>query len=223
VSGTEKFAPRPLEDIGGGIGGVPFGDDVVIGNVFQPVADGDEVGSFRISRAGLGVDRVEEAVGGEFRVKDEADEAAFQAIIDTVGEGGGDVRIYVRLVVGVDQIEKSARVVGEAAAIGEIADVADAGPAGRTQVLVGGTKPAGVGQADQILDLNRNTALDDRFRNRIAGDLSRGRANEAQGQNREDAGNRRTHECLRMLHGKNYITARGEGGEPGELQNGSEA
>src|SRR6266705_2516434 len=73
--------------------------------------------AFRNPRPDLAVHRVEQAVRREFRVKDEADEAAFQPIIDSIGKGRGHVRIHMRLIVGVDQVQKPSRVVREAAAI----------------------------------------------------------------------------------------------------------
>ncbi len=80
---AQEFAPRALERVGRRVGRVPLRDDVVIGHVLQAVADRDEVGCFRIPRPVLAMHGVEQAVRREFRVKDEADEAAFQALIDS--------------------------------------------------------------------------------------------------------------------------------------------
>jgi hypothetical protein len=47
--------------------------------------------------------RVEQAVRRKFRVKNEADEAAFQALINSVGKGCGHIRVHVGLVVRSDR------------------------------------------------------------------------------------------------------------------------
>jgi len=89
----------------------------VIGYVFQTVPDRNETG---YSDSGLArYDRVEEPCLRKFRVKDKADEAAFQPVIDNWGSGATSAYTW-GLIVRVEQIQQSSRVVGEAAAIGEI-------------------------------------------------------------------------------------------------------
>jgi hypothetical protein len=135
---------------------------------------------------------VKQSVGREFRVKNEADEAAFQAAIDGVRKSFGHVRIHMRLIVSIDQIQKPSRVVREAAAIGEIAHVTDARPGIRRDILIRRTKPARIRQAQEIFDFDRQPALHDWLRNRVAGDLSLGSTDGPDGEKRD---NGKRHPC----------------------------
>ena len=139
-------------------------------------------GVFGLPGAALGVHRVEQAVSRELRMKGEPDESALQPVVDGKRKRRGDVRIDLRLVVGVDQVEEAARIVGEAAAVRKIAHVADARPAGRRHVLIGGTHPARIGKAHEVLDLDLQSAFHDRRRNRVARDL---RCDRPQGADRQ--------------------------------------
>src|SRR5882762_1244627 len=184
---AKHLAPRALERIGCRVRCVPLRDDVVIGYVFQTVPDRNEIRYFRIPRASLAMDRVEEAVLRKFRVKDKADEAAFQPVIDQVGEGGGDIRVHMGLIVRVDQIQQSSRVVGEAAAIGEIAYVTHTSPSSGLNVLIGGMKFARIEQAHEVFDLHGEPALHNGFRNGVAGNRRIRRADRPNGEKRDNA------------------------------------
>ena len=137
VGRAQELTPRALERAGGRVGRAPFGDDVVVGHVLQGVADRNEVRLFRIPRSVLAVHRVPQAVGREFGVKDETDEAAREAFIDRERKRLADIGIDVRLVVRVDPIQQPSQVVREAAAVGQIAHVAHARPGHRRNVQIG--------------------------------------------------------------------------------------
>ena len=131
--------------------------------------------------------RVEQPVPREFRVEVESDESAFQPVVDGKRKGGPDVRIHGGLVVAIEQVQQSARVVGEPAAVRKVANVADARPAGRHDVLGGGAQPARIGQAHDIPDFDRQPAFRDRRRNRIAGDrIADLRVNRSAGRERKE-------------------------------------
>src|SRR5205085_11235547 len=108
------------------------------------------------------------SVAGKIRMERKSDESALQPVVDRKRKGGGDVRVHGRLVAAVEQVQESARVVGEPAAVGKIADVIDPCPAGRHDVLVGRTQLARIGQPRDILDFDRETTLRDRRRQRSA-------------------------------------------------------
>jgi hypothetical protein len=116
----------------------------------------------------------------------EADEAAFQSVVNGQGERGADVCIHRWLVVPIQQVQEAARVVGEAPAVRQVTDEADAGPARRRYVLINRTQAARVRKAHDILDLDHETALLDRCRNRVAGDLAMNRAGGPDRQKRGD-------------------------------------
>ena len=90
---AKQLAPRALERVGRGVGGVPLGDDVVVGHVLQREPGRDEVGRLRIARAALGVHGVEQAVPRELRMKGEPDESALQPVVDRMRKRSRDVRI----------------------------------------------------------------------------------------------------------------------------------
>ena len=71
---------------------------------------------------------VEQTVLREFRVKHESDEAALEPVVYAVGKNLTDVRIYVRLIALIEQIQETARIVREPAAVGQITHVAHARP-----------------------------------------------------------------------------------------------
>ena len=150
---AEQFAPGAVEGVRRGIRGVPLGNDVVVVHVRRREPRRDEVRSRGIAHRALGVHRVEQPVPREFRVKVEADEPALQPVVDGKREGGTDVRIHGRLIVAIEEVQEAARVVGEPAAVRKIADEADARPAGRHHVLIGGAQPARIRQPHDIPDL----------------------------------------------------------------------
>ena len=164
---AQQLAPGALEGVGGRVGRVPLGDDVVVGHVGRREARRDEVGRRRVAHRALAVHRVEQAVPRELRMEGEADEPALQPVVDGERERRGDVGIHRRLIVAIEQVQEAARVVGEAAAVRQIADVADARPAGRRHVLIGRDAAARVGQAHDIADLDHQAAFLDRRRNRV--------------------------------------------------------
>ena len=171
VSLAQELASGARKDVGGRIRRVPLRDDVVVGHVLQPEPRRDEVGRLRIARPALRVHGIEQAIARELRMKDKPDESALQPVVDRKRKRFGHIRVHVRLVARVDQVKETARVVGEAAAVGKIPHVADSSPAGRRHVLIGGTNPASVRQTHEIRDLDRQAAFLDRGWNRIAGDL----------------------------------------------------
>ena len=168
---AKQFSSCSRENVGGGIRRVPFRDDVVIGHVFQREAGRDEVGRLWIARPTLGMHGVEQAVSRKLRMKDESDESALEPVVDRMRKCCGNVRIHVRLVVRIDQVEEAARIVGEAAAVGKIAHIADARPACRRHVLIGGTNAPRVRKAHEVLDLDGKSAFHNRRRNRVTRDL----------------------------------------------------
>ena len=106
-------------------------------------------------------------------MKGESDESALEPVVDRVRKQRGDVRVDLRLVVRVDDVEQAARIVDEAAAIGQIAHEADTRPARGRHVLIHGAHPARIRKAHEILDLDLQSAFRDRRRNRIARGLRR--------------------------------------------------
>ena len=167
---TKQLAPRARERVGRRVGRVPFRDDVVVRHIGRREPGRNEVGRLRVAWSALGMHRVEQAVRRELRMKGEADEAALQPVVDSERKGGPDVRIHGGLVVAIDEVQQAARVVGEAAAVRQIAHEADARPAGRHHVLIGRTQAARLRQAHDVPDLDRQPAFRDRRRNRITGD-----------------------------------------------------
>ena len=75
----------------------------------------------------------------------EADEPALEPVIDREREDLPEVRVNLRRVVAVDDVQEAARVVGEAPAVRRIAHEADARPAAGVGVLIGRTHAAGLG------------------------------------------------------------------------------
>src|SRR5213594_73287 len=169
---AEQLAPCTLKCVGGGIGRVPFGNDVVIGDVLQSVADRNEVGFLWIAGPAFSVHGIEQAIPRKFRMKDKSDETAFEPVVHAIGKSFGDVSVYLRPVVLINQVEKAAGIVGEAAAVGKFAHIADPRPSRRRHVLIGRTNPSSVRKAHDIPDLDRKSALLDPSRNRVAGDLA---------------------------------------------------
>ena len=98
VSFAKQLSSCSREHVSGGIGGVPFRDDVVIGHILQREAGRDEVRRPRIARPTLGMHGVEQAIPGEFRMKHESDESALEPVVDGKREYFGNVRVHVRLV-----------------------------------------------------------------------------------------------------------------------------
>ena len=176
VGRAQELTPGARKHVGGRIRRVPFRDDVVVGHVLQSVPGRDEVGRRRIARSMLRVHGVEQAVSRELRMKDKRDESAREPVVDAQWKRLRQVRVHVRLIVRIDPIQETARVVGETTAVGKVPHVVDPSPAGRLHVLVGGANPAGVRQARQFHDLDRQAAFLDWGRNRVAGDLRRYRA-----------------------------------------------
>ena len=176
VGFTKEFSPCSLENVGSRVGCMPLRDDVVVGHVFQREPGRDEVGRLGIAGTALSVHCVEQAVSRELRMKDEADESTLQPVIDGIRKHRCDVCINLKLVVRTDQIEEAARIIGKAAAIGKIAHKAHTRPACRRHVLIGGTNPARVRKAHQVLNLDRQTAFRNRRRNWVTRDLRLTRA-----------------------------------------------
>ena len=116
--------------------------------------------------------RIEQAILRKFWVKDETDETAFKPVVNTVGKGLAHIRVRTRLIVLVDQVQTAAGIIGEAAAIGKFADVADPRPSCRRHVLIGRTEASSVGKADNVPDLDGESALLDPRRNWVAGNLA---------------------------------------------------
>ena len=114
--------------------------------------------------------RVEQPVLRKFRMKVEADESALQPVVHREWENGADVRIERGLVVAIEQVEHAARVVGEPPAVRKVADEADARPAGRHDVLIGGRIPRVFGRrtTSRISTVSPRFVIGDR--NRITGD-----------------------------------------------------
>ena len=176
VGGTQELASGARKHVGGRIRRAPFRDDVVVGHVLQPVPGRDEVGRRRIARPMLRMHGVEEAISRELRMKDKCDESATQPVVDRKRKRVRHIRVHVRLIVRIDPVQETARVVGETTAVGKVPHVVHPSPAGGFHVLVGGANPAGVRQARQLHDLDRQAAFLDWGRNRVAGDLGRYRA-----------------------------------------------
>ena len=141
---AQEFPARALERVRRRRGRVPLGDDVVVRDVGDREARRDEVRRRRIAGRALAVDRVQQPVLRELGVEREADEAALEPVVHGEREDPCDVQVQRRRVAAVQQIQEAARVVGEAASVGQVAHVADACPAGRRDVLVGGPQAAGL-------------------------------------------------------------------------------
>ncbi len=109
--------------------------------------------------------RVEKPVLREFRVERKTDEPTLQAAIDAPGEGRRDVGIHGGRFVAIEQVQESARVIGEAPAIGEVADEADARPPG--SVLIGRVQPACIRQVRDVPDPDAQPSIDDEIHDRI--------------------------------------------------------
>ena len=81
---AEQFAARSCKDCSGRTARVPLGDDVVVGHILQREARRDEIRRLRIARRLFRVHGVKQPVGGEFGMKDEADEPALEPVVDGV-------------------------------------------------------------------------------------------------------------------------------------------
>src|SRR6516162_531073 len=104
MSLAKKLPARPRESIRRRVLRVPFCNDVVISHILQTVPDGNEVRRLGIACADFAMDRIEQTIGSEFRMEDEADEATFQSSVDSEREGCRYVRVKMGLIVGVEQI-----------------------------------------------------------------------------------------------------------------------
>ncbi len=175
VSRAQQFAARSFKFIGGWIVGVPFGEDVVIGDVFQAVADRDEVGDFGIVWPSLPVNGVEQPILGELRVKHEPDKAALQALVMGHGEVLVEIGVDVRLIIGVNEVQDASRIVGEAAPVWQVADVAHSRPFPRVDVQLWRAQVACIRKPEQILDLDGDTVIHD-LRKRVPNDRIGGAA-----------------------------------------------
>src|SRR2546428_11599858 len=109
-------------------------------------------------------------------MKGEPDESTLQPVVDRIRKRRADIRINLGLVVRPDQVEEAPRIVGEAAAIGKIAHIADARPACRCHILIGGTKRARVRKGGAGLNLDRKPGLYNGRRDWVYGDLALHRA-----------------------------------------------
>ena len=138
---AQQLAPGPRERVRRRVGRMPLGDDVVVGHILQRESGGDEVERRVIARRAFAVHGVEQAVARELGVKGESDEPALEPVVDRERERRGHVRVHRRLVVTVEQVQEAARVVDEPAAVGKVANVADARPAGGTTSCSGGRSP----------------------------------------------------------------------------------
>ena len=143
----------------------------------------NEVRRRGIPRRPLDMRRVEQSDLRKFRVELETDEPTLQAAVEAEREGGRDVGIQGGPVVAVEQVQETARVVGEAPAVRKVADVADARPPG--SVLIGRVQPACIRQARDLPDLDAQSTFDYRLRNRIA-DLRVHRAGGPESQDYQD-------------------------------------
>src|SRR5262249_43029986 len=121
---AKQLAPCTLKCVGGGIGRVPFSNDVVIGDVLQAVADRNEVGFLWIAGPALSVHSIEEAVLRKFGMKDKSDETAFEAVVNAVGKSFGDIGVYMGAGVLINQIKKAAGIICGAAAVKKFAHLA---------------------------------------------------------------------------------------------------
>src|SRR5262249_56604434 len=127
----EQPVPCTLKCVGGGIGGVPFSNDVVIGNVLQAVADRNEVGFLWIAGPALSVHSIEEAVLRKFGMKDKSDETAFEAVVNAVGKSFGDIGVYMGPVVLINKVKKTAGIIGEAPPLRKFAAITGPPPSPR--------------------------------------------------------------------------------------------
>ena len=159
VGRAQELTPGARKHIGGRIRRAPLRDDVVVGHVLQSVPGRDEVGLCRIARPALGVNRVELAVARELRMKDKRDKSAREPVVDRKRKRLRHIQVHVRLSLRVDQIQEPAQVVGKTTAVGKVPHVVDPSPAGRLHVLVGGANTAGVGQARQFHDFDRQATF----------------------------------------------------------------
>src|SRR5262249_11133898 len=71
VSLAQQLTLRSFENIGGGIRGVPFRDDVVVRHIFQSIPRRNEVGCLRIARPALRVNGVKQSVLHKLGMKHE--------------------------------------------------------------------------------------------------------------------------------------------------------
>ena len=149
----------PCERVRRRVGRVPLGDHVVIRHVGRRVAGRNEVGLLRIARSALRVHGVEQSVARELGVKGEADESALETVVDRHRKRRGHVGVDARRVAPVEQVQKAARVVGEAAAVRQIAHEADARPAGGRHVLIERAQAAGIRQPHEIANLARRVRV----------------------------------------------------------------
>src|SRR5215467_12818726 len=94
-----------------------------------------------------------------------------KSVVHSIRKGHAHVRVDLRLVAPVDQVKETPRIIGKTAAVGKIANIADARPTCRRDVLIGRPNPARVRKTDKILDLDRETPFHDWRRNRVTGDL----------------------------------------------------
>jgi hypothetical protein len=187
VGRTQELTSGARKHVGGGIRRVPLREDVVVGHVLQSVPGRNEIGLRRVVRPVLRVHRVEQAVPRELRMKDERDEPAAQPVVDRARKSLRHVRIHLWLIFRIDQVQEAARVVGETAPVRKVPHVVHPRPAGRLHVLIGGPQPAGVGQARQFHDLDRNSALHNGFGNRVARDRLGGGVDRLNRKKRDDS------------------------------------
>ena len=187
VGRAQQLTPGARKRVGGRIRRAPLRDDVVVGHVLQAVAGRNEVGLRRIARAVLRMHGVEQAVLRELRMEDESDEPAREPVIDRAWKRLRQICVHVGPIARIDPVQKTARVVGEAAAVGKVPHVVDARPAGRLYVLIGRAYPAGVGQARQLHDLDRDSALHNAFGNRVFRDRIGGGVDSLNDKKRDDA------------------------------------
>jgi hypothetical protein len=186
VSLTQELAPGSGKRAGPGVGGVPFGDDVVVGHILCREPWRDEVGRLWIARTAFGVDGVEQAVPRELRMEREPNESTLQAVIDSERKQLAQIGIHLWLGVGADQIEEAALIVDEAAAVGEIAHELNARPSRGRHILIGRAYPARIRKAHDIFDLDLQSTFGDRGGNRIGRDLPRDRVPGADRQQERD-------------------------------------
>ena len=144
---AKQLTPDAFEGVRSGVCGAPLREDVVVGHVGPSEPRRDEVRRRGVAHCALGVHRVEQPVPSEFRMEVECDEPALQPVVYRERKGPADVRIHGRPIVAIEEIQQPTGVVREPAAVRKIADVIDACPAGRHDVLIGGAQPARIRQA----------------------------------------------------------------------------
>src|SRR5438477_11560304 len=114
---------------------------------------------------------VKQTVARELWMEYEADEPAFEAVVDSFGKRLSHVRIDVRLIVFVDQVQVASGVVGKTPAIRKIPHVRHSCPARRVYVVIT-VLSARIGETHEILHLYGEAAFLDRGRQGITGDLA---------------------------------------------------